>query len=53
MLETAKANNLNPETYLNLLLTGLPERFAANSKAEIDDSLPWNEDIQKAFRTGV
>ncbi len=28
VLETAKANRLNPETYLNHLLTVLPERFA-------------------------
>ena len=52
VLETAKANGLNPETYLNHLLTVLPERFAANPKAAIDDLLPWNEDIQKAFGAG-
>ena len=52
VLETAKANGLNLETYLNHLLTVLPERFAANPKPAIDDLLPWNEDIQKAFGAG-
>ena len=28
MLETVKANGLNPETYLNHILTVLPDRFA-------------------------
>ncbi|MBQ8081467.1 MAG: transposase domain-containing protein, partial [Clostridia bacterium] len=30
VLETAKANGLNPEAYLNHLLSVLPERFAAD-----------------------
>ena len=53
LLETAKANGLNPESYLNHLLTVLPERFANNPKASIDDLLPWNEDIQTAFFAGL
>ena len=50
VLETAKANDLNPETYLNHILTVLPERFSQNSKAAIDDLLPWTEDIRRQFR---
>ena len=50
VLETAKANGLNPETYLNYLLTVLPERFSQNPKAAIDDLLPWTEDICRQFR---
>ena len=49
LLETAKANGLNPETYLNHLLTMLPDRFAADPQASIDDLLPWAEEIQKIF----
>ena len=30
VMETAKANGLNPEAYFNHLLTVLPERFAAH-----------------------
>ena len=40
-METAKANGLNPEKYISHLLTVLPERFAHDSKAQIDDLLPW------------
>ena len=49
LLETAKANGLNPEAYLNRLLTVLPERFAADPKASIDDLMPWNQEMQRAF----
>ena len=50
VLETAKANGLNPEAYLNHLLTVLPERFAADPQAVVDDLLPWTEEMQKSFR---
>jgi transposase len=49
MLETAKANGLNPETYLNHLLTVLPDRFAQDPGAAIDDLLPWAADIHRQF----
>ncbi len=47
--ETAKANGLNPESYLNHLLTVLPERFATDPKAPVDDLMPWTEDMHKSF----
>ena len=37
LLEIAKANGLNPESYLNHLLTVLPERFAADPLAVTDE----------------
>ncbi len=43
VLETAKANGLNPEAYLNHLLSALPERFAADPQASVDDLMPWDE----------
>ena len=49
LLETAKANGLNPESYLNHLLTVLPERFAADPLAVTDDLMPWNLEIQRAL----
>jgi transposase len=49
ILETAKANGLNPETYLNHLLTVLPDRFAQDPGAAIDDLLPWAADIHRQF----
>ena len=49
LLETAKANGLNPESYLNHLLTVLPERFAADPLAVTDDLMPWNQEMQRAL----
>ena len=49
LLETAKANGLNPESYLNHLLTVLPERFAADPLAVTDDLMPWNLELQRAL----
>ena len=43
LLETAKANGLNPAAWLEYILTVLPERFAADPNAAVDDLLPWNE----------
>ena len=42
VLETAKANGLNPEKYIRHLLTVLTERFAHDSKAQSSDLLPWD-----------
>ena len=49
VLETAKANGLNPEAYLNHPLTVLPERFVADPLATVDDLLPWTEEMQISF----
>ncbi len=49
ILETAKANGINPQTYLNHLLDVLPERFAENPKASIDDLMPWSDTIRERF----
>ena len=51
VLVTAKANGLNPEAYLNHLLTVLPDRFTADPQAAVDDLLPWTEKMQKSFRS--
>jgi len=39
IIETAKANNLMPFDYLNLLFTELPKR---GPEKDISDLLPWN-----------
>lgn len=49
VMETAKVNGLNPEAYLNHLLTELPPRFAENPAPLLDDLLPWAEDMQRLF----
>ena len=45
----AKANGLNPDAYVNHLLTFLSERFANDSNAKVDDLLPWIVGMQAAF----
>ena len=50
LMETAKANGLNPEKYISHLLTVLPERFAHDPKAQIDDLLPWADELRELCR---
>ena len=45
VIETSKANGLNPEKYISQLLTVLPERFAHDPKAQINDLLPWADGL--------
>ena len=49
LMETAKANNLRLEAYIEHLLAVLPERFADDLEADIDDLLPWADAMQKRF----
>ncbi len=49
LMETAKANHLRLEDYIQYLLTVLPERFASDPSADIDDLLPWANGIQVLF----
>ena len=49
VLETAKANGINPEKYMAHLLAVLPERFADNVNAPIDDLMPWADSIKEQF----
>ena len=41
------ANGLNPEKYINYLLTALPEHFSSDTKAAVDDLLPWSKGVQQ------
>ena len=51
-METAKANRLHLEDYIQYLLTALPERLATDPKADIVDLLPWSDSIQHLFGAG-
>ena len=53
ILESAKANGLNTEKYMNHILTVLPDRFAEDPNADIEDLLPWNEQIKQICKLGV
>ena len=46
LIETAKANNLRLDDYLLHLLSILPERAEQSKDFEMDDLLPWPEEIK-------
>ena len=48
VIETAKANNLNPEKYLAYLLSILPDRCARDNNPAVDDLMPWQDQVRKA-----
>lgn len=49
LMETAKANSLRLDDYLLHLLSILPERAEQNKDFEIDDLLPWSEEMKSWF----
>ena len=49
LMETAKANNLRLDDYLLHLLSILPQRAEQNKDFEIDDLLPWSEEMKSWF----
>lgn len=49
LMETAKANSLRLDDYLLHLLSILPERAERNKDIEIDDLLPWSEEMKSWF----
>ena len=53
LLETAKANGLNSESYLNYLLTVMPQRFATDSRAVVEDLMPWNPEIERTLMSKI
>ncbi|MBF7097844.1 transposase domain-containing protein [Alkalibacter sp. M17DMB] len=48
LVETAKANGLNPYKYLEHLLTEIPSMDIQKNLESLDDLLPWNSSIQAA-----
>lgn len=49
LMETAKANNLQLDDYLLHLLSILPERAEQSKDFQIDDLLPWSEEMKSWF----
>ena len=49
LMETAKANGLNLNTYLFHVLSTLPERFEKIREADIHDLLPWSNEMKARF----
>ena len=49
LMETAKANSLRLDDYLLHLLSIMPERAEQCKDFEIDDLLPWSEEMKSWF----
>ena len=49
LMEKAKANSLRLDGYLLHLLSILPERAERNKDFEVDDLLPWSEEMKSWF----
>ena len=47
IVETAKANHLNPYQYLNHLLTVIPRHMDDKNLDFLEDLLPWSENLPK------
>lgn len=47
LIETAKANGLRPEKYLERLLSDIPGMDFNNHPEYFDDLMPWNEEIKR------
>ena len=50
LIETAKANNIKPAEWLEHILLVSPDRFAHIPNYEVDDLLPWSDEMQAKFR---
>ena len=53
VMEMAKANGLNPEKYISHLLAVMPEHFAKDPKAAVENLLPWAEAVQRLWGGSV
>ncbi|MBU9896771.1 transposase domain-containing protein, partial [Holdemanella biformis] len=47
IIETAKANGLDPYKYLTTIFTYLPSQDLIKNPEIIDEFLPWSEFVQK------
>lgn len=47
IMETARANDLNVDTYLEYLLLYLPDTDWQNHPEDLDDLMPWSKTVQK------
>ena len=52
ILESTKANGLNPEKYMNHIFTIMLDQFAKNPNADTENRLPWNDQIKRIAYLG-
>jgi transposase len=50
ILQTAKANNIDTNKYLEFLFNNLYNYYDTKEKKDLSYLLPWNEEIQKRFK---
>jgi hypothetical protein len=50
LVETAKANDINPYKYLELLLKKLPKLQLQNNNDELELLMPWNPQVKEACK---
>lgn len=48
-MESAKGNGLNPEAWLNHILSVQPDHFARNPAASIDELMSWTDIMYPQF----
>ena len=51
LIETAKANNIEPYTYLNLILTDMQYMGRPFSNEELESFMPWSKEIKESIAT--
>ena len=51
IVETARANHLNVQSYLEYVLTRLAEHADDNDRSFIADLLPWSKAAQKKYHS--
>ena len=51
MIETAKANGIEPYTYLNLILTDMQYMGRPFSNEELESFMPWSKEIKESIAT--
>ena len=49
LIETAKANKLNPYDYIEFILDYLPQQDLVENPKKLDWFLPWSEEIKEEF----
>lgn len=49
LIETAKANGIEPYTYLNLILTDMQYMGRPFSNEELENFMPWSEEIKDSI----
>ncbi|WP_405318281.1 transposase domain-containing protein, partial [Ruminococcus sp.] len=51
LIETAKANGIEPYTYLNLILTDMQYIGRPFSNEDLESFMPWSEEIKESIAT--